>query len=599
MFKKRSGLPRRKSLLVRLLVLSALVAACSIAATTWLAVQTTTRAVQHQQAQRPAGQVKIYQKLTGYAATHNQWNGVAGTIRDLAERTGKRIVLTTTQRQPIASSGPAAPAPRGTPSAVIDPLHVDPALEPDAGPARIDPRAIGPFRLTEAERTHRDQLATRVASCLHSRGIPATISHEPNGRPTIDIPANNRPSYTRRCGLSSLTSHTATEQQALRQLRTLVNDCLRTKNLGPVRLSMSPDLSFTWVGNNGASGAVRTCLNESKREQLREYVAPAALLFITAPSGDPTPGFTLSTADTALIAAAAALVLLVTIGVTIVVGTRLTRPLHALTAGARDPERNTPVPVTTNDEIGQLTSAFNDLSERRQNAERQRREMVSDIAHELRTPLTNIRGWLEAVEDGVTNPDPAWMSSTMEEVLLLQHMIDDLGDLAAADAGTLRVHPEPVALDDLLNQVVAGLGSKADAADVTLSTHLDGPTAVVADPVRLRQIAGNLLSNALRHTPAGGHVTLATRREGGTVVIEVTDTGSGIEAEELPHVFDRFWRADKSRNRNTGGSGLGLTIVRQLVHAHDGTVTVSSTPHVQTTFTVRLPSGHGFEPTPG
>ncbi len=580
-------------------MLSALVAACSIAATTWLAVQTTTRAVLHQQAQRPAAQVKIYQKLTSYAATHNQWNGVAGTIRDLAERTGKHIVLTTTQRRPIASSGPAAAAPRGTPSAVIDPLHVDPALEPDAGPDRIDPRAIGPFRLTEAERTHRDQLATRIASCLHSRGIPATISREPNGGPTIEISGHNRPSYERRCGISSLTSHTATEQQALHQLHTLVNDCLRTKNLGPVRLNMSADLSFTWIGNDRASGAVRTCLNESRREQLRPHVAPAALLFITAPSGDPTPGFTLSTADTALIAAAAALVLLVTIGVTVVVGTRLTRPLHALTAAARDPERNTPVPATTNDEIGRLTSAFNDLSERRQEAERQRKEMVSDIAHELRTPLTNIRGWLEAVEDGVTSPGPAWVSSTMEDVLLLQHMIDDLGDLAAADAGTLQVHPEPVALDDLLNQVVAGLGNKADAAEVTLSTQLDGPSEVVVDPVRLRQITGNLLSNALRHTPAGGHVTVATRQDGDTAVIDITDTGRGIEPEDLPHVFDRFWRADKSRSRTTGGSGLGLAIVRHLVRAHDGTVTVTSTPHVRTTFTVRLPDGHGSEPTPG
>jgi two-component system sensor histidine kinase BaeS len=212
--------------------------------------------------------------------------------------------------------------------------------------------------------------------------------------------------------------------------------------------------------------------------------------------------------------------------------------------------------------------------------------MVSDIAHELRTPLSNIRGWLEAVEDGVTQPDQAFVSSMMEEALLLQHIVDDLQDLAMADAGKLRVHPENLQLSYVLSQVAAAQKPK----DVYLFVDVKGDPELEADPVRLRQAVGNLVTNALRHTPPGGSVTISGRQEGSWIVIDVADTGVGINAEDLPKVFDRFWRAEKSRSRQGGGSGLGLAIVRKLAEAHGGTVSVASILGKGSTFTLRLPS---------
>jgi two-component system sensor histidine kinase BaeS len=173
---------------------------------------------------------------------------------------------------------------------------------------------------------------------------------------------------------------------------------------------------------------------------------------------------------------------------------------------------------------------------------------------------------------------------------VLQRLIDDLQDLALVEAGKLRLHPEAVDVGELLDQVAGGYRDQAGAAAVTLHTEVNGGVRVSADPVRLRQVVANLVTNAVRHTPGGGFVRLAARPVGdGRGEIEVGDTGAGIDAADLPHVFDRFWRADPSRTRGTGGSGLGLAIVHGLVTAHGGTVTVASEPGRGTTFTVRLP----------
>jgi two-component system sensor histidine kinase BaeS len=298
----------------------------------------------------------------------------------------------------------------------------------------------------------------------------------------------------------------------------------------------------------------------------------------------------MSAANKAKVTGVAGLVLALTVAVTALVATRLVRPLRALTHAAQQPpEQHVRVPVTTQDETGILAVAFNELTERRERMEAQRKAMVSDIAHELRTPLTNIRGWLEVTRDGIVDPDPDLLASLHEEAMVLQRVIDDLQDLAAADAGTLRLHREPVRADELLEQVVAAHRVGAEAAGVHLVTAVDGTPWLDADPVRMRQALGNLVSNAIRHTPADGTITLSARGEEGQVLFEVADTGSGIAAEDLPSVFDRFWRAEKSRSRRTGGSGLGLAIVRQLITAHGGTVTVTSEPGVGSAFTLRVP----------
>jgi two-component system sensor histidine kinase BaeS len=350
--------------------------------------------------------------------------------------------------------------------------------------------------------------------------------------------------------------------------------------------------------DSGYDRAVAACVVSARREQLTAYVAEPALLFIDGPRAVSVPGFDLSPANTARIAGVTALVLTLTVGASVIAGARLVRPLHALTGAAqrmRDGLGSEAVPVGADNEIGRLAAAFNDMAAHRIRLEEQRKVMVSDVAHELRTPLSNIRGWLEAAHDGLAEPDPAFVSSLLDEAVQLQHLINDLQDLGAADAGALRLHLEPVRVDDLLGQVAAAHQGPAETAGVTLRVFTapgSSPPLTEADPVRLRQAVSNLLSNAVRHTPPGGRVTLRSyvTDTGDEVAVEVADTGSGIAADDLPYVFDRFWRAEKSRNRSTGGSGLGLAIVLKLAEAHGGTAAVVSTEGVGTVFTLRLPA---------
>ncbi|MEU4264334.1 HAMP domain-containing sensor histidine kinase [Streptomyces sp. NPDC025273] len=634
-------LPLRKSLLGRLLAVSALVAACSVAATAWLAVQTTSGAIEQEQGQNLTADSRIHDTLLGYAAEHPTWDGVGTTLHELADESGRRITLTTQSREILADSAAASPPPPALPSqasAVVDPMSVDAGLssgagtvttgvEARAGNDRVDPRAVGPFRLPRTERASLMRIAEEAAECLNREGIASDVVEGPSGRPRIQVVGNDpdRVQGTR-CATSELDGPTPTEQKALTALNGLVDACLDRQGRESVRL----DLNLSWgTGREPAAEpvatampvpsapeaagptptpsptvdvltsendrAVASCVGIARQEQLSSYVASPALLFISDPDGGAVPGFDLSPANTARITGVAALVLALTVGASVLAGARLVRPLHALTGAAqrmRDGEDSAPVVVTTDNEIGRLAAAFNDMSAHRARLEEQRKVMVSDVAHELRTPLSNIRGWLEGAQDGIADPDAVFISSLLEEAVQLQHIIDDLQDLSAADAGALRLHPEPVRIEDLLAHVAAAHQAQADMARVRLTVAAGAPVpTLTADPVRLRQAVGNLVSNAVRHTPAGGRVTLRAyaTESGEEVAVEVADTGSGIPAADLPYVFDRFWRAEKSRNRRTGGSGLGLAIVRKLTEAHGGTAGVVSTVGGGSVFTLRLP----------
>ncbi|MFC8694301.1 sensor histidine kinase [Streptomyces parvus] len=657
---RRARLPLRRSLLGRLLAVSALVAACSVAATAWIAVQTTSGAIKQEQGQNLTADARIYDTLLEYAARNPTWDGVGATVRKLARESGRRVALTTQGRQPLADSATGENA-RALPpqaSAVVDPLSVDTVLAArgadgqGTGADRIDPRAVGPFRLSAADSTALRRTADDKVACLNRAGIASDVVVGASGRPRVQIVGNDpERALGARCDLAALDAPTRSERKALDALTELAGACLKRQGREGVRLNN--DLSWgdpAPVAVPGEPGglvsrpvpaprdapaeraapavempeltgendrAIASCVGTARSEQLSSYVASPALLFIGDEGGATLPGFDLSPANTARIAGAAALVLALTVGASVFAGARLVRPLHALTGAAqrmRDGEQPASVPVSGDDEVGRLAAAFNDMSAHRARLEEQRKAMVSDVAHELRTPLSNIRGWLEAAQDGLADPDPAFVSSLLEEAVLLQHVIDDLQDLAAADAGALRLHPEPVEVRELLGQVAAAHQARAENAGVTLAVTAAAPgPALSADPVRLRQAAGNLVSNAVRHTPEGGRVTLhayvagrgasgpnASEEDcgtavtgGGTVVIEVTDTGSGIPAHDLPHVFDRFWRAEKSRSRRTGGSGLGLAIVRKLVEAHGGTVEATSTEGEGSTFALRLPGARG------
>ncbi|MFF0072861.1 ATP-binding protein [Streptomyces sp. NPDC005494] len=644
-----------------MLAVSALVAACSVAATAWLAVQTTSGAIEQEQGQNLAADTRVLDTLLAHAAAHPTWDAVGETVDELAGTSGRRITLTTPGRRIIADSAHASEAspPPGLPpqaSAVVDPLSVTavqagtgtgaesasvtvaaPGAEGARSPGddRIDARAVGPFRLPAAERTSLRRAAEEAVDCLGRSGIASDVVEAPSGRARVQVVGND-PDRLRgsRCSTDALDTPTPTEEKALTALNELVNACLDRQGREAVRLAL--DLSWSTSEGPAATAVpepvavpepsisvprearptpfatpspldsendrdIASCVGIARQEQLSSYVASPALLFISDPGGGAVPGFELSSANTAKIVGVAALVLALTVGASVLAGVRLVRPLHALTGAAqrmRDGADPPQVVVTADNEIGRLAAAFNDMSAHRARLEEQRKVMVSDVAHELRTPLSNIRGWLEGAQDGVAEADATFVSSLLEEAVQLQHIIDDLQDLSAADAGALRLHPEPVRIGELLAHVAAAHQAQADAAEVRLT--VDEPAgkepapALDADPVRLRQAIGNLVANAVRHTPAGGRVTLrayAARTGDGRdeVVVEVEDTGSGIAPEDLPYVFDRFWRAEKSRSRRTGGSGLGLAIVRKLVEAHGGTTALASTVGRGSVFTLRLP----------
>ena len=283
----------------------------------------------------------------------------------------------------------------------------------------------------------------------------------------------------------------------------------------------------------------------------------------------------------------------------LILARQLTAPLRTLTQAAqrlaqRGPDaalagQTTQVDVRSQDEIGELGQAFNQMSTSLAHQETLRRNLMADIAHELRTPLSVMRGDLEALLDGVYQPTPEALGSLQEETLLLSRLVDDLRALALAEAGQLRLERRSTDLGELLTGVATGFDLQAEGQGQTLKLELapDLP-AVDADPQRVRQIVANLVSNALRHAASpGSHVLVSAVAKPGEVEVMVADDGPGIPLDDLPHVFERFWRADRAPAE---GSGLGLAIARELVRAHGGHIWVETTPGQGTALHFTLPS---------
>ncbi|GAB6902332.1 sensor histidine kinase [Kineosporia succinea] len=593
------SVPLRHSLVARLLVMSVAIAVISVAATAWLATRTATQAIRQEQGRSLAGEKALYDTLIDYAATRRDWSGVRPLLAERADDLDRRITLTALTDGAVVAQSSAGPAPpAGTqPSATVDPLRIDTTLT--GGSSRIDARVLGPYVLTDQESAALDDAAVSLMRCLTATGgvdlDDVEIVRAASGRPTVETAAGVDAAVLADCRARNPSPVTATERAALLDLGRLVTDCLGaggttrrpvTVPRATTATSVLLDQDSWYTGPDTAQA--RTCLEQARREQLQPYVAPAVQLFVTDPdTGQAGTAFTLSNGNVVRIVAVTGGVLLATILVTVLLGRRLVRPLRALTDGAA---RQEPVTLTSKDEFAYLARALNEARERRDRSEAQRRAMVGDVAHELRNPLTTIRGWLEAAQDGLTPTDRPLVDLLHDETMLLQHVIDDLADLAAADAGTFRVHREPLELNDVLVPVLEAHQGAADAAGVVLRADVEGEPTLTADAVRLRQLVGNLVSNGLRYTPAGGTVTVNARSDGDLVTVAVEDTGTGIAPEHLDKVFDRFWRADTSRTRASGGSGLGLAVVRQITELHDGTIEVESRLGEGTTFTVRLPA---------
>jgi signal transduction histidine kinase len=282
----------------------------------------------------------------------------------------------------------------------------------------------------------------------------------------------------------------------------------------------------------------------------------------------------------------------IAIAITLLVARRLTGPVETLTAAARRMaagDRSVRVATGSSDEIGQLAVAFNQMADAVEQNEAARRRLMSDVAHELRTPLTNIRCQLEALQDGLQTATTAVVDSMHDDTLQLSTLIADLEELSLAEAGQLRLEKHPSDLCELARRVLATFAARAAAAGVSVTIECDEALLCSVDDRRISQVISNLLGNAIRHTPPYGRIVLAVRRETTEALISVSDSGSGIAPEVLPHIFDRFYRTDPSRSRRTGGAGLGLAIVRQLAVAHGGDVRAESEPGRGSTFIVTLP----------
>lgn len=286
-----------------------------------------------------------------------------------------------------------------------------------------------------------------------------------------------------------------------------------------------------------------------------------------------------------------AVVALLAVAATAVAARWILGPVKALRGAA---ERMTSgdlavrVEVRGGGELAELAGAFNRLAARLEPLERLRRHLVADVAHELRTPLTAIRCQVEAFEDGVVEPDPEAVRALRGDVAVLERLVGDLQDLATAESDALALERRPVAVAEAVRAAVAAAaGGSEVAVDVPHGLRVD------ADRDRLVQVLANLVANARAATAAGGSIAVGAAGEGGRVAVWVADTGRGIAAEHVPYLFERFYRVQPSRDRASGGAGIGLAIVRRLVEAHGGAVDVESEPGRGSRFTVRLPAAGG------
>ena len=259
---------------------------------------------------------------------------------------------------------------------------------------------------------------------------------------------------------------------------------------------------------------------------------------------------------------------------------RILRPLFQMTEITREIASGTysvRVEIPSRDEIGQLADSFNQMADSLERLDRLRKTMVADVAHELRTPLTNLRGYMEALSDGVIPPSRETFTMLQDEILRLVSLVEDLQQLAKADAAKAFINRQPLSLHELIEQMLQLYRVNFTEKQIRVETRFVPSTATVpADRDKLLQVVRNLTENAWKFTPQRGKVTVATETVANGFKVTFTNTGDGISAEDLPYIFERFYRAERSRSRETGGAGIGLSIVKELIEAHGGKVGAES-----------------------
>ncbi|MCM2393338.1 sensor histidine kinase [Streptomyces albipurpureus] len=527
---------------VSLLMLVALVAT---AATAWLTWRQATGQVEKSVTAGQQEVARITGALREYGYVHGTWDGLSPTVSGLAKDTGQRIRVATESDVLLADSDAlAGREPRKVsrqPPVLVDSrpdIRLPEGLEPRTALKRTV-GLIGEYRST-----------VHYAACLTRAGARVSVHPDGSGLPQINSDHSSSP-------------------------------CVKSREM----TDPESDRVHEAVSECEFETPLNACLQRVFKKQIVSAAPPRLEVRLGVLDESPP---TLAAAPAVGVAAGVALAVILG---ALLLSRAVLRPIHALTLAARrlgEGELSRRVPASGKDEIAELGRAFNRMAISIQDGEQRQRRLTGDIAHELRTPLANLRGYLEALQDGFVEPTSELFDSLHEEVMLQQRIVDDLQDLALAEAGALTYHRADIDLRELLETCRVALRTQAESAGVVLVVEATHPVHVHADADRLRQVVGNLVGNALRATAPGGTVTLALVPQGELVIVEVRDTGKGIPADDLPHLFDRFWRADASRGRATGGSGLGLSIARQIVTDHRGSIDVRSTVGAGTSFTIVL-----------
>jgi signal transduction histidine kinase len=326
---------------------------------------------------------------------------------------------------------------------------------------------------------------------------------------------------------------------------------------------------------------------------LRRTGEKLGTVYINTIENDPTSAVALTKFINRFLVLGAILAIILATIVTIILSRRIANPIKELTIAAKllgQGDFSHRVKHSGKGETGELAQTFNSMADSLERAEMLRKNMVADVAHELRTPITHIRGQLEAIGDGLIKPDAHTFSSIYEESIILTRLIDDLQELTLAEAGKLKMARQAEDVPQLIDRIISNVRPIAEANGLLLSTALpDNLPFSDIDAQRIGQVLRILLDNAVAYTTEGGEIAVTARQINNFIEISVSDSGEGIPESDLPYIFERFYRADKSRTRTTGGQGLGLTIARRLVEAHGGKIEVQSELGKSSHFTFTIP----------